>query len=149
MTLDARSLLIIIPAFNEQASIATVLKETHQALPGVPLLVIDDCSTDATASLSRQSGAQVLSLPHHLGLGGAVQAGYKLAYELGYQFVIRIDGDGQHDPRYVPLLFRTLQESGCQMVIGSRFLDGDNNHTSFMRKAGVKFFRSVLRPILG
>ncbi len=149
MTLDARSLLIIIPAFNEQASIATVLKETREALPGVPLLVIDDCSTDATASLSRQSGAQVLSLPHHLGLGGAVQAGYKLAYELGYQFVIRIDGDGQHDPRYVPLLFRTLQESGCQMVIGSRFLDHDDNHTSFMRKAGVKFFRSVLRPILG
>jgi glycosyltransferase involved in cell wall biosynthesis len=144
-----RTLLIIVPAFNEQASIATVLTETREALPGVPVLVIDDCSSDATASLARESGAQVLSLPNHLGLGGAVQAGYKLAYELGYHFVIRIDGDGQHDPRDVPKLFRTLQESGCQMVIGSRFLDGDLHHTSFMRKAGVKFFRAVLRPILG
>jgi glycosyltransferase involved in cell wall biosynthesis len=68
---------------------------------------------------------------------------------LGYEFVIRIDGDGQHDPRDIPLLFRTLRDSGCQMVIGSRFLDDDVRHTSFMRKAGVRFFRAVLRPILG
>ncbi|MFB3779208.1 MAG: glycosyltransferase family 2 protein [Bryobacteraceae bacterium] len=143
------SLLIIVPAFNEQASIASILRETQEALPGVRVVVIDDCSTDATAALARQAGIEVLSLPHHLGLGGAVQAGYKLAYELGYQFVIRIDGDGQHDPHDVPLLFRTLKESRCQMVIGSRFLEEDSRHTSFMRKLGVRFFRAVLRPILG
>ncbi|HSW48582.1 MAG TPA: glycosyltransferase family 2 protein [Bryobacteraceae bacterium] len=146
---DSRSLLIIVPAFNEQASIAAVIRETQEALPGVRLLVIDDCSTDATASLAREAGVEVLSLPHHLGLGGAVQAGYKLAYELGYRFVIRIDGDGQHDPRDVPLLFQTLRDSGCQMVIGSRFLEEDSRHTSLMRKLGVRFFRAVLRPILG
>ena len=148
-TAEFKSLLIVVPAFNEEASIANVLHETHEALPGVRVLVIDDCSTDATASLARQASAQVLSLPHHLGLGGAVQAGYKLAYELGYEFVIRIDGDGQHDPRDVPLLFRALRDSGCQMVIGSRFLDDDALHTSFMRKMGVRFFRAILRPILG
>jgi hypothetical protein len=144
-----RELLIIVPAYNEQAAITEVIREAREVLPGLPLLVIDDCSADATALVAREAGARVLSLPHHLGLGGAVQAGYKLAYELGYQYVIRMDGDGQHDPRDIPRLFETLRDSGCQMVIGSRFFEGDANHTSFMRQLGVRFFRTVLRPILG
>ena len=146
---ELQSLLVVVPAYNEQACIATVVREVREALPGVRVVVIDDCSADGTATLARDAGAEVLSLAHHLGLGGAVQAGYMLAYELGYQYVIRIDGDGQHDPRDIPLLFRTLRDSGCHMVIGSRFLDADASHTSFMRKAGVRFFRAVLRPILG
>lgn len=146
---ERASLLIIVPAYNEQATIAGVIRDVQQALPGVGVLVIDDGSADATATLARDAGAMLLPLPHHLGLGGAVQAGYKLAYELGYQYVIRIDGDGQHDARDIPVLFKTLRESGCQMVIGSRFLSGDAEHTSFMRKTGVRFFRAVLRPILG
>ena len=143
------SLLIIVPAYNEQATVADVIQEVKQVLPDVGVVVIDDGSADATATVARAAGAMVLSLPCHLGLGGAVQAGYKLAYELGYQYVIRIDGDGQHDARDIPKLFDTLRTSGCQMVIGSRFLDGDAHHTSFMRKTGVRFFRAVLRPILG
>jgi hypothetical protein len=100
-------------------------------------------------SVARQAGAEVLSLPHHLGLGGCVQAGYKLAFELGYGFVIRVDGDGQHDPRDIPRVFEALRTSGCQMVIGSRFLDGEGSHTSLSRSLGIRFFRFVLRPILG
>jgi len=146
---QADSLLIIVPAYNEQATLTGVIREVKQVLPDVSVVVIDDGSADATATLARDAGARVLSLPYHLGLGGAVQAGYKLAYELGYQYVIRIDGDGQHDARDIPKLFETLRTSGCQMVIGSRFLDGDAHHTSFMRKTGVRFFRAVLRPILG
>jgi hypothetical protein len=143
------SLLIIVPAYNEQASIERVVTEVRQSLPGVPVVVIDDCSADATAALAAAAGARILSLPHHLGLGGAVQAGYKLAYELGYEYVIRVDGDGQHDPRDIPRLFDALRDSGCQMAIGSRFMDGDTEHTSFTRKAGVRLFRLILRPILG
>ncbi len=143
------SLLVIVPAFNEQATIAGVIREVKQVLPEVGVVVIDDGSADATAALARHAGAAVLALPYHLGLGGAVQAGYKLAYELGYQYVIRIDADGQHDARDIPGLFEALRESGCQMVIGSRFLESDDNHTSFMRKTGVRFFRTVLRLILG
>jgi glycosyltransferase involved in cell wall biosynthesis len=146
---EFRQLLIVIPAYNEQANIATVVRETRGVLPGVRVVVIDDCSADGTAALAREAGAEVLSLPHHLGLGGAVQAGYKLAYELGFEYVIRIDGDGQHDPHDIPLVFRAMRDSGCQMVIGSRFLEGDQHHTSFLRKAGVRFFRAILRPILG
>ena len=74
------------------------------------MVVIDDCSTDATATLAREAGARVLCLPHHLGLGGAVQAGYMLAYELGYEYVIRLDGDGQHDPRDIPRLLRGVAQ---------------------------------------
>jgi glycosyltransferase involved in cell wall biosynthesis len=99
--------------------------------------------------VSRAAGAEVLALPHHLGLGGCVQAGYKLAYELGYEYVIRVDGDGQHDAGDIPLIYETLRKSGCQMVIGSRFLDMNGAHTSRVRSWGIRFFRLVLRPILG
>lgn len=143
------SLLIIVPAYNEEAAVGRVVEEIRQALPGVDVLVIDDCSLDQTAAVARRAGAQVLSLPYHLGLGGAVQAGYKLAYELGYQYVIRADGDGQHDPRYIPAIYETLKTSGCQMVIGSRFVQGDGAPSSFVRGLGIRFFRLVLRPILG
>ncbi|HXG33034.1 MAG TPA: glycosyltransferase family 2 protein [Bryobacteraceae bacterium] len=143
------SLLIIVPAFNEEAAIGQVVREIRETAPGVPVVVIDDCSTDGTPRIARQAGAAVLSLPHHLGLGGAVQAGYKLAYELGYQYVIRVDGDGQHDPRDIPRLYETLRSSGRQMVIGSRYLDGDAHRTSLVRLLGTRFFRLVLRPILG
>ncbi len=144
-----KSLLVIVPAYNEQACIGQVVREIREVVPGVAVVVIDDCSRDATAALAAEAGARLLSLPHHLGLGGAVQAGYMLAYELGFEYVIRVDGDGQHDPRDIPRLYDALRDSGRQMAIGSRFLEGDSHHTSFMRKAGVRFFRLVLRPILG
>jgi glycosyltransferase involved in cell wall biosynthesis len=143
------SLLIVVPAYNEEGAVGHVVEEVRQVLPETPVLVIDDCSADATADVARRAGARVLSLPHHLGLGGCVQAGYRLAYELGYQYVIRVDGDGQHDPKSIPVVFKTLVESGCQMVIGSRFVNNNGEHTSFPRAVGIRFFRLVLRPILG
>jgi glycosyltransferase involved in cell wall biosynthesis len=143
------ALLIIVPAFNEAGAIGGVVREILAEIPGVPVLVIDDCSVDSTAELARQAGAHVLALPHHLGLGGCVQSGYKLAFELGYQYVIRVDGDGQHDPRFIPKIFETLRESNCEMVIGSRFITENGHHTSFARGLGIRFFRAILRPILG
>jgi glycosyltransferase involved in cell wall biosynthesis len=82
-------------------------------------------------------------------LGGAVQAGYKLAFELGYQYVIRVDGDGQHEAADIPRIFEKLRTSGCEMVIGSRFVNGDGDYTSLLRSLGIRFFRLILRPILG
>lgn len=143
------SLLIIVPAYNEEGAIGQVVREVREAVPEAPVLVIDDCSADSTAAVARAAGARILSLPHHLGLGGAVQAGYKLAFELGYQYVIRIDGDGQHDPSYIPKILEALRTSACQMVIGSRFVNGSLNHSNPIRKLGIRFFRFVLRPILG
>lgn len=143
-----RALLIIIPCYNEQEALGGVLDELATVMPGVPVLVCDDCSEDATADVARARGADVLSLPHHLGLGGSVQAGYMLAFDLGYEHVIRIDGDGQHDPIYIPHLLATLQATGYEMVIGSRFVNGGAGSTSLVRGWGIQFFRLVLRVIL-
>ena len=141
--------LVIIPAFNEQAAIGDVITELREVLPNVPVLVIDDCSEDATKDVARSRSADVLLLPHHLGLGGCVQAGYKLAFELGYHYVVRIDGDGQHDPRDISRVMETLRTSGCHMVIGSRFYERHGKHSSVLRAIGIHIFRLLLRPILG
>ena len=142
-------LLILIPAYNEEAAVGGVVEEVRAVMPEVPILVVDDCSEDATAHVARQAAAQVLPLPHHLGLGGCVQAGYRLAFEQGYEYVIRVDGDGQHDARDIPRILEALEREGCEMVIGSRFLNGAGQHTGFLRAAGIVFFRAMLRPILG
>jgi glycosyltransferase involved in cell wall biosynthesis len=143
------SLLIIVPALNEEGAIGTVVRDVLLNVPFAPVLVLDDCSSDATAARAREAGAEVLSLPHHLGLGGLVQAGYKLAYELGFEYVIRVDGDGQHDPADIPRVFDKLKTSGCEMVIGSRFVNGNGLHSGVIRSLGIRFFRLVLRPIVG
>ena len=143
------ALLVIVPALNEEGAIATVVRSIREHVPDVPVLVIDDCSGDATAARARAAGAEVMSLPHHLGLGGCVQAGYKLAYELGFAYVVRVDGDGQHDARDIPRIFAQLRKSGCEMVIGSRFVDANGSRTGVARSLGIRFFRMVLRPILG
>jgi glycosyltransferase involved in cell wall biosynthesis len=115
----------------------------------VPVLVIDDASSDATVVTARGAGASVLEMPHHLGLGGAVQAGYKLAHELGFDYVIRIDGDGQHSAEDIPIVFDVLKRSGVQMVIGSRYIRRQEHYTSTLRALGIVVFRTILRPILG
>jgi glycosyltransferase involved in cell wall biosynthesis len=144
-----KKLLILIPAFNEEGAVAGVVEEVQDVLPDVAILVVDDCSSDSTIEVARRAGARVLSLPHHLGLGGCVQAGYRLAYELGFDYVIRVDGDGQHDPRDIPTLRAALERENCEMVIGSRFLNGDGPRSGWVRGLGIVFFRAVLRPILG
>jgi glycosyltransferase involved in cell wall biosynthesis len=152
---DNRDLLIVIPAYNEQDAIGAVIQGIRTAVPGVPILLLDDCSNDATVAVARAAGVDVLSLPHHLGLGGLVQTGYKLAFSLGYQYVIRVDGDGQHDPQDIPRIYEKLRTSGAEMVIGCRTNSqepgnsGNKWKTGIIRRLGIVFFRAVLRPILG
>ncbi len=144
------SLLVIVPAYNEQGSVGEVVREVVRNVPGVPVLVIDDCSKDSTVAVARAVGASILPLPHHLGLGGAVQAGYKLAFELGFEYVIRVDGDGQHDAGDIPRILDKLKQSGAEMVIGARMdADPEQWQTGRLRALGARFFRLVLRPILG
>jgi hypothetical protein len=144
-----KRLLVLIPAFNEEGAVAGVIGEVRAAVPHAQVLVVDDCSEDSTVPLARGAGARVLELPHHLGLGGCVQAGYRLAFELGFDYVIRVDGDGQHDPRDIPKLLAVLEKENCEMVIGSRFLKQAGVHSGVIRSLGIVFFRAVLRPILG
>ena len=148
-TPPGQRLLVIVPAYNEEGAIAGVVREIHSVVPGTPVLVIDDCSLDGTRAIAYSAGAHVLPLPHHLGLGGCVQAGYKLAFELGFDYVIRVDGDGQHDASGIPVIYDRLKTSGCQMVIGSRYLNEGGVYTSAARGLGIRLFRAILKPILG
>lgn len=141
--------LVLIPAYNEEGAIGAVVWEVRETLPEVPVLVVDDGSSDATANVARAAGARVLSLPCHLGLGGCVQAGYRLAFELGYEEVVPIDGDGQHDPRYIPVLLEALRTFDCEMAIGVRRQSLGGVTTSPVRRMGILFFRLLLRLILG
>lgn len=142
-------LLVIVPALNEENAVGDVVRSIRQILPDTPVVVIDDHSDDATATVAEQAGATVVRLPVHLGLGGCVQTGYKLAYELGYDYVIRVDGDGQHETADIPKILDALVTTGAEVVIGSRFLDAGGAHTSFSRFIGIAFFRRLLMPILG
>jgi glycosyltransferase involved in cell wall biosynthesis len=116
--------LIVMPAFNEEATVGDVVREVLSTLPGVHCLVVDDGSSDKTAVRAREAGANVAVLPYNLGVGGAMRLGFKYALRNGYENVVQIDADGQHDPRSVPALLEALERA--DLVIGARFAgEGD------------------------
>jgi glycosyltransferase involved in cell wall biosynthesis len=111
--------LIVTPAFNEHRSVGDVVREVQRTLPGVTCLVVDDGSTDHTAEVAREAGAIVAELPYNMGVGGAMRTGFRFAKENGFQYVVQVDADGQHDPSEVPALIAALSEA--DIVIGARF----------------------------
>jgi len=116
--------LVVMPALNEEASVAAVIAEVKAKVDGVDVLVVDDGSTDATAARAREAGALVASLPFNLGVGGAMRVGFRYAVENGYANVVQIDSDGQHDPAGVPALLSALESA--DLVLGARFAgEGD------------------------
>ena len=141
--------LVIIPAYNEEGSVGGVVRAVRDVLPGVPVVVVDDGSLDGTCQVARQAGADILRLPHHLGLGGAVQTGYRFAFEHGYDCVARVDSDGQHNPADLPVLLDKLRTDNYDMVTGSRFLQDNGYQVQWLRRLGGLVFSLVLYPILG
>jgi glycosyltransferase involved in cell wall biosynthesis len=116
--------LVIVPAWNEQASIAETLREIHSCVPWADLLVVDDGSADRTADVAVAAGATVCRLPFNLGVGGAMRTGYRYALREGYDVAVQIDADGQHDPRFLTALVERLD--GADVVIGARFAKADD-----------------------
>jgi glycosyltransferase involved in cell wall biosynthesis len=114
-----QSTLIVMPAFNEEASVGDVVREVFAALPGIAVLVVDDGSSDETSKRAMEAGARVATLPFNLGVGGAMRTGFRYALESGFANVIQIDSDGQHDPVSVPLLLAELESA--DLVLGARF----------------------------
>ena len=135
--------LVVIPAFNEEGTVADVVGGVRDAVPGADVLVVDDGSDDATAALGAAAGAQVMTLPVNVGYGAALQAGYKHAVRSGYQIVAQLDADGQHDPAELPLLLERLGAGDADVVVGSRFLEGGSYRSSTARRAGIAIFSRI------
>jgi glycosyltransferase involved in cell wall biosynthesis len=140
-------LLAIVPAYNEDEIIARTVSEIRRFAPEFDVLVVDDGSSDDTASRAAGAGARVLRLPFNVGIGGAMQSGYMYALENGYDVAVQVDGDGQHDPRAIPQLLERLRgEPSVNMVTGSRFLQRRNggDRSSAPRRAGIGVFARVV-----
>ncbi len=141
--------IVIIPAFNEEASVGKVITEVKQFLPDANVLVVNDGSSDRTSETAKGKGAIVLDLPFNLGIGGAMQAGYWYAFEKGYEVAIQVDGDGQHDPKEIFKLLKALEEKAVDLVIGSRFIGDSEFKSSMMRRIGILIFSKVISWIVG
>lgn len=111
--------LVVIPALNEEASVGLVVKSVHEVDPDAHIVVVDDGSTDATSDVAKAAGADVIVLPFNIGVGGALRAGFRYARRFGYQCVVQVDGDGQHNPDHIPELLAGLADA--DVVIGARF----------------------------
>jgi hypothetical protein len=147
--------IVTIPAHNESARISRVIEGVRHLLPSVDILVIDDGSTDGTRGVAYDAGAKVVSHPFNLGYGAALQTGYKHALERGYDAVIQMDGDGQHDPSFIDDLLTVIQRGEADIAIGSRFLDvgktgSDENsyQAPFLRKLGMRLFGAIASLII-
>ncbi len=137
---------VIIPALNESATIERVIKETIKYIDIV--YVIDNGSIDNTAELAKASGAAVIPCVVKNGYGAVQYTGQSVAMQNGFDYVLQVDADGQHDCKYIPLLLETALTGNYDIVLGSRFLDGDRCNLSYIRKIGIKFFSKVV-SILG
>ncbi len=147
---NGSSYLAVVPAYNESATIADVVRSLRRHAPEFDTLVIDDGSTDNTDALASRAGARVVKLPFNLGIGGAVQTGFVYAREHGYDFLAQVDADGQHDPAELPRLIAVMEEAGVDMVCGSRFLTDDHRYPApISRRTGIHIFAFLLSRIVG
>jgi glycosyltransferase involved in cell wall biosynthesis len=132
--------MLLIPAYNEEAALPGLLAEIREDLPGAPVTVVDDGSADGTAEVARACGARVLRLPCNLGVGSAVQTGFQDALESGYDYLIRLDGDGQHPPREARKLIAEMLRHPTDLVVGTRY----GTHSAYR---GSWFRQSVLKGL--
>ena len=141
--------LISIPAYNEEANIVKTVESIERDAVGFDYIVINDCSTDRTKEICEEHGFHYVDLPINLGIGGAVQTGYKYAWENGYDMAVQVDGDGQHDPEFLELMAEYLETHQVDMVIGSRFIEKQGFQSSGMRRVGIRFFSGLIRLMTG
>lgn len=139
--------LVIVPAYNEQDCIVETVRRIKET--GYDYVVVNDGSKDNTLKLCRENGINVLDLPQNLGIGGAVQAGHKYAQHYGYDIDVQVDGDGQHDPSYIPQLVKMI-EDGADLAIGSRFVqETDGFQSTWLRRVGITWLSGLLKLLTG
>ena len=137
--------LIIIPAFNEEANIEKTVNAIERDAKDFDYVIINDCSTDRTREICESHGYNIVNLPINLGIGGAVQTGYKYAYQYGYDMAVQVDGDGQHDPEFLNTMAEYVEKNHVDMVIGSRFIEKKGFQSSAARRMGIKFFSWLIK----
>jgi glycosyltransferase involved in cell wall biosynthesis len=142
--------LAVIPAYNEEATIASVIGALHEHAPAYDVLVVDDGSTDRTAAMARACGARVIRPAFNHGIGGAVQAGFKFAEENGYDYCVQVDGDGQHDPAEIEKLRAVMEaDPAIDVVVGSRFLSSDHHYPApISRRTGIHIFAFICSRVI-
>ena len=136
--------LVVVPAHDEEASLPATLAAVREHLPGAAVVVIDDCSADRTAEVAGRAGAYVVTLPCNLGYGGAVQAGFKYALAQGYEVVLQLDADGQHDPGSAHALLAPVLAGEVEVAIGSRFLGQAHYPIPALRRFGMHVFARIV-----
>ncbi len=142
--------LAVVPAYNEADNVAKVIGALHRDAPQFDVVVVDDGSTDDTARRAERAGARVVRLPFNLGIGGAVQTGFTYAREHDYQYMVQVDGDGQHDPAEIGTLQAAMaQSAGVDMICGSRFADDTGYVAPISRRTGIHIFAFVLSRLVG
>ncbi len=143
--------LLIIPAYNEQENILSTVKKIEEYSKEIDYIVINDGSTDNTEKILTENKINHIKLVNNLGIGGAVQTGYKYAYENNYDIAIQFDGDGQHDVNYVPNICESIINGQADMCIGTRYLDKTESkfQSTFMRRLGAKIISIFIRIFTG
>ena len=146
---DKMKKLIIIPAFNESESIENTIKEIKKYASDFDYIIVNDCSTDNTRMICEENRFNIINLPINLGIGGAVQTGYKYGVNEGYDLAVQVDGDGQHDPLYLNAMADYLEKMKTDMVIGSRFIEKEGFQSSGTRRIGIKYFTFLIKLLTG
>lgn len=146
---DRNHILIMIPAYNEEKNIKTVVENLVQNYPEYDYVVINDCSTDSTLQILERNHFNYVSLPHNLGIGGAVQTGYMYARDYGYDIAIQLDGDGQHDPAYIKDIIQPIEKGEADYVIGSRFIEHEGFQSSSTRRMGINILSGWIKILCG
>mgnify|MGYP002622835162 FL=1 len=141
--------LVIIPAYNEQASILNTVTDIRNNAPDFDYIVINDCSKDDTLKVCRDNHINTLDLPINLGIGGAVQSGYLYAIRNGYDVAVQFDGDGQHSAKYLDAMCEEMVKQKADMVIGSRFITNEGFQSSAIRRLGIKHFNVLIKCLTG
>ena len=142
--------LAVVPAFNEQESLPALVSEIVTA--GYDVVVVNDASTDNTEQVARKTGVPLISLTNNLGIGGAVQAGFLYAVRHGYDIVVQVDGDGQHDPMQIPVICAPIIAGEAECVVGSRYHPTKpdvNYRTPVFRRMGMRFSTGILKAATG
>ena len=140
MKIENKKILAIIPAYNEEESLGDVIDSLRFETSYIDIVVINDGSTDKTKEIAQSKDVIVINLPFNMGIGVAVQTGYKYAWRENYNIAVQVDGDGQHDPKFINELLKPLLINSADMVIGSRYLEKIGFQSTIIRRIGIRYF---------